>query len=231
MLKRGLHIFVCLTVLALFSISAKAAEPNLEPPPVVIEIPRLEGGVTLDGSISEAVWSQALRVVIPRALLEPELPRADDVSGEVRLFWNDNGLYVAYKVDDRKLMLADTDDPLREYDAVRFWFDRLWIQVGLTKDGGSRFSVTNLGKYVPLIDTYPQAAASKISSGYTAEIFIPNSAANLYLGTDLKSGVQIRMAFGINNRYQENRSGHVTHSFPNRYGFNARDSFAVVTLK
>jgi|GEM_PF-3189947 len=231
MLKRSLHIFVCLTVFALFAISVKAAEPNLEPPPVVIEIPKLDGAVTLDGNMGEAVWSQALRIVIPRALLEPELPRADDVSGEVRVFWNDNGLYVAYKVDDRKLYLADTEDPLREFDAAHFWFDRLWIQVGLAKEGGSRFSVINLGKYIPLIDTYPQAAANKISSGYTAEIFIPNSAVKLYLGRDLQSGLEIRMAFGINNRHQEDRKGHVTHSFPDRYGFNARDSFAIVRLK
>jgi hypothetical protein len=231
MLKRGFPIFAfCLIAFALLSGNTEAVA-TLEPPPVVLQIPRLEGAVTLDGSIGEAVWSQARRVVIPRALLEPTLSRANDVSGEARLFWNDSGLYVAFKVDDRKLLLAKTDDPLREYDAVQFWFDRLWIQVGLTSGGGSRFSVTNLGKYVPLIDTYIEAQARKISSGYTAEIFVPNSVAKLYLGADLEKGAQIRMAFAINNRYQTDRAAYVRNSFPDRYAFNTRDSFAVGTLQ
>jgi uncharacterized protein YcfL len=230
MLRRVLYIFVCLVALASVSSHTEAAA-NLDPPPVIIEIPKLDGAVTIDGNMGEAVWSQARRIVIPRALLEVAPARANDVSGEARLFWNDNGLYIAFKVDDRKLVLAGEDDSLREYDAVQFWFDRLWIQVGLTSGGGSRCTVTNLGKYVPLIDTYIQAAASRITSGYTAEIFVPNSVAKSYLGASLQNGNQIRIAFGINNRYLNDRAGHVGHSFPNRYGFNTRESFAIGTLQ
>lgn len=231
MLKRGFPILAfCLVALALFSSNIEAVD-SLEPPPVFIKIPRLEGAVTLDGNMGEAVWSQAKRIVIPRALLEPTLSSANDVSGEARLFWNESGLYVAFKVNDRKLMLAKADDPLREYDAVQFWFDRLWIQVGLTSGEGSRCSATNLGKYVPLIETYIQGQAQRVSSGYTAEIFIPNSVAQSYLGENLQSGAQIRMAFAINNRYLNDTAGYVRNSFPNRYGFNTRESFAIGVLE
>jgi hypothetical protein len=229
--KRSLSILALCLMAAVLASGGVEAAASLDPEPVEIQIPRVEAEVNIDGNLNEAAWAQARRVVIPRALLEPSLATANDVSGEARMFWNEKGLYVGFKVNDRKLMLAKEDDSLREYDSVQLWFDRLWIQVGLASGGGSRLSVTNLGKYVPFIDTWPEAAAHRISNGYIAEVFVPNRVAAAMFGQDLKAGDKIRLAFAINNKYQTDTAGYVRNSFPDRFGFNTRDSMAIATLQ
>lgn len=230
MRSRVLTVFVICTLAAFLAVGAEAAELP-KPKPVTISIPRVDAAITLDGNLGEAAWASAYRTNIPRRLLEQALSGTNEVSGEGRVFWNDEGLYVGIRVNDRRQFFAGDDNALREYDSVEVWLDTLWVQAGLTSKGQVRVTAVDMA-FASLLGDEVTAAASRTSTGYTVELRISNAAAKAILGNELQPGSIIRLAFGISNRYKADEAAKARHYFPDRYTWNnPSESFAVATLK
>jgi hypothetical protein len=230
MRSRVLTVLIIGMLAAFLAVGAEAAELP-KPEPVTISVPKVEAAITLDGNLGEAAWASAYRTNIPRRLLDDALSGTNEVSGEGRVFWNDDGLYFGIKVNDRRQYFVGDDGALREYDSVEVWLEKLWIQAGFTSKGQVKATVVDMG-FTSLLEDEVTVAATKTSTGYTVEVHISNVAAKAILGQELRQGGVVRLAFGINNRYKADEAAKARHYFPDRYTWNNQsESFAVATLK
>jgi len=140
-----LTVCICIAVIA----AVVSAAETTAPPKPVASIPMLDGGVTVDGNITEPMWSKALVVAIPRRYDEKVPSSANDVTGEGRLFWNSEGLHLSIKVTDKKLNLVKPGEDMTEYDSVEFWLDKLWLVAALPTNGGAQFTTVNHNDWHP----------------------------------------------------------------------------------
>jgi len=155
----------------------------------------------------------------------------NDVSGEARVFWNDDGVYVAINVTDRKQFFVPEDERLDEYDSVELWLGKLWITAGLNANNEAQARVINLVDMIPLPDGAVRVGASKSSTAYVIEIAIAKDYVQLFKGESLQQGSELEMAFGINNRYNKDDKANSSHYYPFMYFWNANESYALVELQ
>src|SRR5687767_11621305 len=137
----------CLTILCLslavsLPAAEKAADPKLLPAPNRIVVPKLQGAVTVDGELHEAVWEKA-------AVLSPFLK--NDGSGRaresttVRIWYDDTALYLGWTCTDADIQATFTarDSRFWEEEVVEFfvtpnalsrYFELQWNPLGGTFD-------------------------------------------------------------------------------------------------
>ncbi len=221
---------VAVLALALFlAFGATAlAQSGLQKSEVAVDIPSLQGSITVDGALSESVWSNALRIAIPEILYTSVDP--SDLSGDALIFWNASGLYVAFEVTDDDLQLAGERADLWAYDSASVWLDNLWIQVGLDQDGNSRARLDYLEGFPPFEADY-DVAVVRSDNGYVVELFVPARVLEAALGSNWSAGAQYAFAVGLSDRDEGDRSSASPRYFPNWFGWNNVESMATATLK
>lgn len=157
-----------------------------QPAATVHDIPRLDGGIVIDGELDDAAWSGAKQVDIPY-----EISPGDNIPAPVRttvhIGHTDDALYVAFHAedpdpariraylrdrdaafnDDWVGMFMDTfDDQRRAYE---FFVNPLGVQMDLIKDE------TNGGNEDSSWDGLWTSAGRITATGYEVELRIPFS--------------------------------------------------------
>ena len=118
-------------------------------------IHRAEGTIKIDGKLDDQAWANATvidvnrpeqRYVLPR-LIKETAPWAgpDDLSGRLRMLWDDENLYVAMEVKDDVFAGGKASSSLWNQDGLQFMFDPSRISdqkpgaydysMGMGKDG------------------------------------------------------------------------------------------------
>ena len=222
-------ISAVLAVTLVLTLGAVAlAQTGLEKTKIAIDIPALQGNVTVDGVLNESVWSNALQITIPEMLYTSVDP--SDLSGDAFIFWNNSGLYVGIRVTDDDLKFVGTRDDLWAYDSVSLWLNNLWIQAGRDDQGNARARLDYLDGFPPFESEY-QVAVVTNDSGYVVELFVPGRVIAEVLGIEWAAGAQFAFAVGLSDRDGEERSSVSPRYFPNWFGWNNTENMATATLK
>ncbi len=151
--------------------------------PATVEVPRLAGDVSIDGSLDEADWSRAaliedLHQVFPRDHAEPTEPT------QIRVFYTEDALYIGARMEERDTSRI-TDRVLRQGQSLDS--DDVFaviIDPYLDRRNGYRFEVNPNGVrweglFQNIIEVEGnwegiwEARAQRDDSGWTAEIRIP----------------------------------------------------------
>lgn len=98
------------------------------PPAVAYTIARATGPVTIDGKLDEVQWQETKALPLLYTFNDPSLQASDATA---RMLWDDDYLYVAYRVPDRDIQTPElqNDDPLTcTYDCVELFImpDKQW---------------------------------------------------------------------------------------------------------
>jgi len=214
---------------ALLAIGAVAsAQSGLEKSKIELEIPVVQGSITVDGVLNENVWNNAAKISIPE-ILYTTVDEAD-LSGEVLVFWNASGLFAGFRVTDDQLLFAGQRDNLWAFDSVSLWLNNLWIQVGLGDDGNPRAQLDVVAGF-PRFESAYDVAISRSQNGYVVELFVPARVISNALGIDWVSGTTFAFAAGLADRDEGDRTASTPRYFPNWFGWNNLASMATATLK
>lgn len=224
---KGISAVLALTLLLAVS-AAAFAQSGLEKSEIAIDIPALQGSVTIDGVLDEHLWNDALTIDIPEILYTSVDP--SDLSGEALFFWNSSGLYAGIRVTDDDSQRVGERDDLWAYDSASVWLNHLWIQVGLDAEGNARARLDYLDGFPPFQVEYDVAAVQS-DGGYVIELFVPAGVLESALGIEWSTGTQFAFAVGLSDRDGDERSSTSPRYFPNWFGWNNTDSMATATLK
>lgn len=194
-----------------------------------IDVSRIAGEVRLDGRLDEGPWSKAPVTELPVRTYRPR-PEASDLSGRFRLFWREDGLYVAVEVRDDELVLAGDRRSLWDSDSVEVWIDHLWLQAGPAAEGGTLLRWTNTDGSRSSAPE-PQAAVAREANGYTVELFVPKALFEAAAGAPMSEGAAFRFAVGLRDRDEGEREAASPLYFPPRFGWNNVESMALAVLR
>lgn len=139
MRKRLLTLFLLMA--GLLNIVAHAAEPATSPVEKVA-IPRVEGDVQIDGELQDEFWNRAAKLAPFKQNREGK-PASE--STEVRIAYNDKGIYLAWTCEDRDIQASYTerDSKLWEEEVVEMfiapgkpseYFELQWNPLGTIFD-------------------------------------------------------------------------------------------------
>ena len=226
-----------LVAIALLALGVTAPTPALAQssstpgtaPPFLMDLRRVDGPITLDGRIDEAAWEQATRIDVPVRLYQPA-PDPENLSAEVRAFWNDAGLWVAAAITDDTLLFTDNVRDLGEYDSFSVWVNHFWIQASPAEGAPALLRYRYLQGFPPK-PFEARAAAVKGESGYTVEVFVPAATVTEATGTAFGPGATIPLAFTVTDRDDPETRGRAILYFPARFGWNSPASMAQTTLR
>lgn len=115
-----LVILWCLVICCATAAADKSTDPNSFPSPKRVVVPKLQGPVTVDGDLNEAVWAKA-------AVLSP-FSQNDDAGPErektaVRIWYDDSALYLGWTCTDADIQATFTarDSKFWEEEVVEFF--------------------------------------------------------------------------------------------------------------
>jgi len=116
-------------VKALMLASAVAASPSLKAgSQAFLEIPYCEKAPSIDGSVNDAEWEGSASIpslIIPSNKTKAE--KYDRIPTEMKLFWDEDYLYLAYKCVDPEIYanLTKHDDALCKQDVCEAFIDQI----------------------------------------------------------------------------------------------------------
>jgi hypothetical protein len=113
-------ILWCFVTCSSTTAADKAADPTAFPAPKRVVVPKLQGAVTVDGDLNEAVWAKA-------AVLSPFFQNDDSASERektaVRIWHDDSALYLGWTCTDSDIQATFTarDSKFWEEEVVEFF--------------------------------------------------------------------------------------------------------------
>jgi hypothetical protein len=192
----------------------------------VMLIPKTPVMPTIDGDM-EDVWYFAARDSLKRLQLgtgfSPDSP--EDFSGEYRILWDDNNIYLFISVNDDivntnnpaywfndmvQLFIDGNNDKNSEYDNNDVLFSYVYNDDGLT-DVGSFNSSYN---YETNDFSNCQFVSKATNNGYNYEILLSGLDLNSQFGLSLKSGREFGWNISITDNDTDNRDHYLSWSGP-----------------
>lgn len=179
-MKKLLTIVFC--AMAVFGFSQNG---NLDPSKKQISAFSTQANITIDGVLDEAAWQTAMPSQADFTTLEPSAGEAASKKTEVRILYDNTGLYVAAKMHDPNPEKIPTQFAQRDNIGNADWFG---IFIDAYRDGinGVSFIVSSSNsqfdaKYSTFgedeaWDAVWDSQVQKVSDGWVAEMRIPYSA-------------------------------------------------------
>jgi hypothetical protein len=190
-------ILWCLVIGYATPAADKSTDPNSLPAPKRVAIPKLQGSVTVDGDLSEAVWGQAavLSPFFQNDGLGPEREKT-----AVRIWYDDSALHLGWTCTDSDIQATFTarDSKFWEEEVVEFfvtsktlnrYFELQWNPLG--------------GVFDAIIDN--QLDPRGVSTNFTGDWS--------FTAKGMKSAVKVKGTVGQSNDKDEVWSVEVTVPF------------------
>ena len=185
-----------------------------------IMVPKTSIAPTIDGDMEDA-WLSASPEPINQVFDVDRIPDSpDDFSGEYRLLWDNDNLYLFISVIDDILNISNPDLWLN--DAMQFYFDGnngktpeyepddLQFSVLATQNGlKGVYNITNPANFDISDFAQCQFASKQTSNGYNYEILLSGSDMSNKLGLDLT----MNYSFGWNITLYDNDEGVANQGF------------------
>lgn len=193
------------------------------PDPPLYAAPYVFGGIQVDGLFKD--WPNSSAIHLDRTFLESGNLKDDpDLTGEIRLAWDENALYFAAAVKDDSLVMRKTgkniwlDDLIEIYiDAEGdglYWYDKKDFQIGFRprpEDGGAEVWSWFQGGEDLLRSAQAAARSFADDKGYWLEGAVQWS----YLGISPKAGSGIRVSVAVHDTDLDRSSGKLHWFFRN----------------
>ena len=197
------------------------------PDPPLYSAPYVLGGIQVDGLFKD--WPNSSAIHLDRSFLESgHLQDDSDLSGDIRLAWDEEALYFAAAVKDDSLILRKAgkniwmDDLIEIYidpegDGL-YWYDKGDFQIGFrpeTTEGGAQVWSWFQGGEDLLRTGQARARSFGDDKGYWLEGALQWS----HVGLAPKAGSEIRISVAIHDLDRDQSSGKLHWFFRNEETF------------
>ena len=219
MMKRNAALLMCLGLCLFLTGSVLAAgEP--------IAISKVKAGaITVDGSLNE--WSGPATYVSSGLIADAaDVKNDDDLSFFGMFAYDDDNLYLAFRVIDDVLVFERSGSDSWQTDCVEVWL--AGSQIGFTLANGKTPEIAN---WHGMDTTGTKLAVVPAASGYVVEASIPLTAIKSIIGKDPASGVSFPISFGADDCDTKGGSREGQIYFPKGWAWGSTASFATATFQ
>jgi hypothetical protein len=217
MLRKSVYLVP--VILLLFTSAVWAAgEP--------VSIPKIAKAPTIDGNLADWAGMPGYYVSSLWLTAGAGVDNDDDLSLWFMVGYDDDNLYVAYRIIDNVLVMERTGANTWQTDCAELWLGSQ--QFGITLENGKNVYVHS---WMGVDASKVKAALVPAAGGYTVEAAFPKSVVESSIGKKMVSGSSFQISFGADDADSSggDRDGQIF--FPAGWEWNSLSTYATATFE
>ena len=191
-----------------------------------VNIPKMSKAPAIDGDLAD--WAGMPGYYVSSEFLSTGSPLDgdDDLSFWFMAGYDDENLYVAYRVIDDVIVMERSGSSIWQTDCAELWLGAQ--QLGITLAYGQNpFVYSFMGGSA----AGTKAAVKKVAGGYTIEVAIPKAVVEGLIGKKMTSGTSFQFSFGVDDADTPGGDRDSQIYYPSGWEWNVTGTYATATFE
>ncbi|MGI6083688.1 MAG: sugar-binding protein [Limnochordia bacterium] len=191
-----------------------------------VNIPKMATAPAIDGDLAD--WAGMPGVYVSSGLLSTgsALDGDDDLSFWFMSGYDDDTLYVAYRVIDDVIVMEKSGSSIWQNDCAELWLNGQQLGVTLA-NGQNSFMYSFMGGDA----TGTKIAVKKAAGGYNVEIAVPKAVVERFIGKKMASGTSFQFSFGVDDADTRGGDRDSQIYYPRGWEWNVVSTYATATFE